>query len=147
MATATAPVPILDLTTNIVRPVVRIDGAAYELRVADDLSLLEYKILERLCPRAGDLLIQDTLTDAEGAELSRLLDEACRLALVAPDAVHAKLKDVARARVFDAFTELLQVPSLTAGATLATPLAGTKSSPVSPGSTVASRTRGSRRSR
>lgn len=151
MASSVAPLPLLDLTTTQVRPEVRIDAIAYEIRTSNDLSLGQYKALERLLPRVGVLLTIETLTQAEDTELSALLDTVCRMGLVAPDAIQDGLGHVNRVLIFKVFTELL-TPSVNATrANLVTPApavpsTGARSSRVSRASTGATRRRGARAS-
>lgn len=143
------PDRVLDITTDRARPVVRIDQVTYPLRTTNDLTLDAYKTLERLTPRIGALLLQDALTPAEGKELGQLLDQVCRLALVAPPAVLDRLSDVHRVQVFTVFTELL-MPSLPRASRApgleARPATGRKPSRASNASTVAASSSGSRRS-
>lgn len=101
----------LQLTTNQVRHVVRIDDIPYSLRTANDLTLSMYKTLERISPRIGGLLLLDTLSTEEEQELSRLLDQAARLALDAPEDVQVRLGDMNRINVFRVFAEIV-TPSL-----------------------------------
>lgn len=108
---APTPDPILDLTTERDRPTVRIDAVDYLLRTFNDLTLNAYKTLERLTARIPLLLLLDTYTADQEQELSGLLDQVCRLVLVAPAAVHDQLGDVHRLRVFHVFTQRL-TPSL-----------------------------------
>src|SRR5436190_1910137 len=62
---------VLDLTTDTDRPVVSIDGIAYPLRTARDLTLQDFKHLERISIRTGDLMTRTrTLTKAENHELT-----------------------------------------------------------------------------
>lgn len=99
---------ILDLTTDTDRPVVTIDGLAYPLRTARDLTLQDFKTLERLSIRTSDLMTRArTLTKDENRELGIRLKEVAKIALEAPPAVLAKLSDVQRVMVFKVFTELL----------------------------------------
>lgn len=112
------PAPVLDLTTDRTRPMVRIDHVDYPLRTSNDLTLDAYKTLERIAPRIGALLLLETLTAEQGSELSQLLDQACRLGLVAPESVHDTLGDVHRLSLFQVFTELL-TPSLVRAARVA----------------------------
>jgi hypothetical protein len=142
--------PVLDLTTDLERPTVKIDQVAYLLRTARDLTLDAYKALERATPRIAALLLADVLSADEGQELSHLLDSACQIALIAPEAVHAKLGDVQRMQIFQVFTERL-TPKLRMAAsarpTTAGRAAGTKPSRGSNGSTAAPPRVGSRRRR
>ncbi len=99
---------LLDLTTDTDRPVVTIDGIAYPLRTARDLTLQDFKNLERLSIRTSDLLSRSrSLVKAEALELALRLKEVAKIALDAPAPVLAKLSDVQRVMVFKVFTELL----------------------------------------
>jgi hypothetical protein len=99
---------ILDLTTETDRPVITIDGIAYPLRTARDLSLQDFKNLERLSIRTADLMQRArSLTKDEDRELKIRLKEVAKIAVEAPAPVLAKLSDVQRVMVFKVFTELL----------------------------------------
>jgi hypothetical protein len=110
--------PLLDLATLITRPVVRIDGALYELRSPDEVSVLEYARLTALGAKADALEMLEDPTEAQEAEYARLMDTICRKVLLAPDEVHAKLTSDQRGAVALTFTRLRLMASLgTAGAT------------------------------
>jgi hypothetical protein len=99
---------VLDLTTDTERPVVKIDGIPYPLRLARDLSLQDFKNLERLTMRTAELMTRArSLTKNESLELAARLKEVAKIALDAPPNVLAKLSDVQRVSVFKVFTELL----------------------------------------
>src|SRR5438045_9385472 len=111
---------VLDLTTDTDRPVVSIDGIAYPLRTARDLTLQDFKHLERISIRTGDLMTRTrTLTKGENHELTVRLKEVAKIAVDAPAAVLAKLTAVQRVTVFKVLTEVLPPPLiLAAGATV-----------------------------
>ncbi len=144
------PNRVLDLTTDHDRLTVRIDGADYPLRTANDLTLDAYKTLERIGPQIGALLRLDALTPEQGQELSQLLDQACRLAIVAPDPVQDRLSDVNRVQIFRVFTQLL-APTLVQAARAIDlarhPVAGMKPFRASSGSTAGRPKAGSPRPR
>lgn len=98
--------PVLDLSTLIDQPCVRIDEATYTLRHPDAMALLQVKRLEKQSMRIGDLLQQDELTAEEEADVARLLNATCREVLEAPDEIHAQLKDLQRIAILDAFMRL-----------------------------------------
>ncbi len=143
---------VLDITTNRERPSIRIDQVDYPLRNSNDLTLDVYKTLERVAPRITELLLMDTLTPADGSELSQLLDQICRIALVTPSTsdLHDRLSDINRLTIYQVFTELL-TPNLLQAARAETPgarrAAGTKLSRASSGSTAAPPKPGSPRRR
>lgn len=108
--------PLLDLNTFIVRPVVNIDGQAYEMVHPDEMTILDLQRQFVRGRRIAELMIKKELTTAEQVELPRILDEACRAILVgAPEEVHAKLQDGHRFDIIDAFGELLPRNRRTAG--------------------------------
>jgi hypothetical protein len=112
---------VLDLTTDTDRPVVAIDGIAYPLRMARDLSLADFKNLERLSIRTADLMTRArSLTKDENRELALRLKEVAKIALDAPPNVLAKLSDVQRVSLFKVFTELLTPTLILAARALAT---------------------------
>lgn len=148
--------PVLDLTTTEERPIIRINGVAYDVRLPQDLTLAGLRTLERLMPRSAILIDKLDLSNDEQVELSALLATVCELAVAAPAPVLARLGDVQRAMVFRVFTELLSPGLEQAGAVLTQamltlggtrPHGGTRSSHGSNGSTAATRSHGGPRSR
>lgn len=118
-ATTATAAPLLDLQTLTTRHSIAIDGAAYELRTFDDLSIVDYHQTPRRAARIYGLLREETLTSEQEHELSRLVDQVCRIILDAPQAVHAKLKDWQRLKIFQTFTLLSRVTAPPAGAAAA----------------------------
>lgn len=142
--------PALDLTTETdERPIVKIDKVPYQLRIAKDLSLQDFKYLERVSIRTGELLTREALTKDESKELAGHLLGIVRLALDAPADVLDKLTDVQRVLVFKVFTELLTPGLLLAVRAIQTsvPFPGMKRSPGSSGSIPGRRTKGGSRAR
>lgn len=136
--------PALDLTTETdERPIVRIDQIGYELRTSRDLTLQDFKFLERVSIRVGELLTKANLSKQESQELAGRLKEIVALALEAPADVLAKLTDIQRVSIFKVFTELLTPGLLLAVRAIQqpAPFPGTKRSPGSSGSIPARRTR------
>lgn len=112
MATPTAPPDdVLDLKLFPTRPIVRIDNKPYELKTSNDLSLAEFKTIERIGPRISLLTAAPELTATEAGELSAHLDAAVRMILIAPDEIHRQLGDLNRTLIAARFFELLP-PSL-----------------------------------
>lgn len=148
---ASSKTPILDLTTDDPRPTIAIDKIAYPIRTGGDLTLEQYRYLERVMPRAGVLLDLDKLSGKEGSELEALLETLTPIALEAPAAVLKKLRPLQHLMIFQTFMTL-STPGLEA-ATRAlqtaqnAPSSGTKPSPGSSGSTAGRRPRGSRKRR
>jgi hypothetical protein len=112
---------ILDLTTETDRPVVTIDGIAYPLRTARDLTLQDFKSLERLSIRTSELMTRArSLSKDENRELAIRLKDVAKIALDAPANILAKLSDVQRVMVFKVFTELLTPTLILAARAIAT---------------------------
>ena len=100
---ASPEVPLLDLDTLLHRPTVRIDGVSYELRTEDEMSIVESHEVTQQGKRLDKLLGQETLSDPDKKTLVALLDTLCRRVLLAPDDVHAKLRDPQRGRISKLF--------------------------------------------
>lgn len=107
---------LLDLTIDD-RPFMKINGKPYEVRTPGEFSYLAYRKHTRDFHRMGQLLTQKrALTKKEEAEHDRLLDSMARMILMAPDAVHQKLRPVHRLEIIKAFSQLLPTEARTAGA-------------------------------
>ncbi len=145
---------VLDLTTDTDRPVVKIDGIGYPLRTTNDLTLENFRFLERVSARVGTLLTRAaSLTTAEELELQKRLKEVAAVALEAPAPVLRKLTGIQRIMVFKVFTDLLTPTLIQAaramdpGQTAASLSHGTKLSRGSFASMAGRRARGSRKPR
>jgi len=99
--------PILDITSETSRPLVKIDGVPYPLRTSRDLTLQDFKMLERVSIRVGELLTLPDLDREQDLELAARLKEVVDVALEAPAGVKANLSDIHRVLIFKVFTELL----------------------------------------
>lgn len=139
--------PILDLLTVEARPTVRIDGEAYVLRTAQDLTLHENDALRAGGARVGALSALKRPTARQKTALSQTLDRLCRMVLLAPRPVQRRLKDPQRIQVLTVFTTLstqrLERQRAALGAPGASPSRGTKPSRGSSASTAATSRRGS----
>lgn len=112
MATA----PILDLETLVEPRHVRIDRQNYVLRGVDELPIAVIKRLQIDGPRLGTLMEADQLADGEEAEMARLLGALVDVVLDAPAEVRARLSDVHRMQIAQAFTQLRSSQRLATGA-------------------------------
>jgi hypothetical protein len=120
--------------SDVERDVVTLFGTEYELANCADLSAVDIQKFQRKGKRLDELIRADRdLTEAEETELVGLLDSICRRVLVAPDELHARLRDVHRIQVAALFFQLLAATIAAAGATAP---AGETSSPPSVGSTA-----------
>jgi hypothetical protein len=117
MADAT-PTPLLNLDTLTTRPIIRIDGAPYEMRVPEELSIVDYHRLSRQGQRLDGLMSAPTLRPEEEQELATILDKLCHTILEAPEATHAKLGDIHRLAIARTFTPLLRASLEPAGGTV-----------------------------
>jgi len=97
--------PLLDLTTLVERPFIRIDGEKYDLVTAGEMSPLDF---HRLMRRIQEIQAVDPSTagEPELVRVAKLWDELCRSVLLAPDDIHVRLKDHHRTAILRAFTEL-----------------------------------------
>lgn len=101
MATAD---PILDLSTLIQRPPIRVDGVIYHLKSSDELTLLESMQFTTW----GNKLKELGEAPDKVAELKALVDDVAWAAISdMPKAVFKKLKTVQRMQVVEVFTGLL----------------------------------------
>jgi hypothetical protein len=140
------PQPTLDLSIDIVRPIVRIDGIPYEVRTSNDVSVSQYRDMVRLTARIGVLFEKEPRTRKEEREFTAALDVVMETALLAPKDVREKLGQLSKMQVVDFFAELL-LPNIKRAVARAEVLsgAGTISSRASTGSTrLATRRAGSR---
>lgn len=111
--------PLLNLDTLIVRPVVVIDGARYEILNADELSVLDSHRMGVWGRRIDALSASDDAGDA--AELAKLYDQLARAVLVGvPDDVFAKLSGAQQIAVADVFSGLLMRNKLGVAGAMAT---------------------------
>lgn len=154
---ATPKTPLLDLNTFLERATVRLrseahpDGVDYELRNPGELTLLERVKVSKQAPALASFGDENAV-----AELSKVLDEVCRIVLIAPDDMHARLTDHMRLAIVLAFIELSPMNRRSARATMTAPpaaasprttAAGANSSRNLSSGTAARRASGSRRSR
>jgi hypothetical protein len=141
---ATPKTPVLNLDTLIVREHITIDGQPYELRNADEFSVVDAHRLGRKGVRLDQLMTSAELTPDEEMELAGLLDALCKSVLDAPEAVHKTLRDAQRSAIFQAFTELSLPlsPQTRAHPRATTPVIGARPPLASRGSTGARRKAG-----
>jgi len=110
MAPSVPPIPVLDLSTLVDRPFIRIDGTNYDIRHPDEFSLVQQLRQQRQAERVMLLvqaMVEKQASTADEEEYVSILDQSCRAVLIAPDAIHEKLRDDHRLAIVKAFTELL----------------------------------------
>jgi hypothetical protein len=93
---------LLELTTDAPeRATIKVDGKEYQLRAREDLGLKEDAEFRRTMKEFGD-----GGPDTDWPKMARLLDGLVRTAVLdIPDEVLAKLKDVQKVRIVEAFTK------------------------------------------
>lgn len=134
---------LLDITTDIGRFHVRIDGVPHFISHPDALTLSQINQLQHLRPRAIEMQTRaEELTSDDERELGAILDRMVRIVLDAPEAVHQKLIDAHRLAIVDAFSKLRSSGRKTGATVMAMSRTGAKSSRGSKGSTVARRKAG-----
>jgi hypothetical protein len=111
--------PNLDLGPLKDRPTVTIDGKKYEMRTSGEFAYLVYRSQQRRFERLGTLMQKRRVTKAEEQEQTRLLDGFVRELLIAPDTVHAKLRDSHRMDIVRFFSTLLPTKNAPRQATAA----------------------------
>lgn len=105
-ASGTADGPLLDLTTLITRPTIKIDGEIFEILSPDEVSIIDshrFGLWGRRIQALADLEGED----AE-KELAELVSKVARkVAVGVPDEAFAKLPGAHRQAISDVFTGLL----------------------------------------
>jgi hypothetical protein len=144
--------PILDLSTLIQRPTIRVDGKAYELRSPEELSVLEGQFLAQAGRRINEIA---EAGDPDRALQPLLTDVVSRVVIGLPDTVLGALSEAHLISICEVFTGLLLrrrlvvagaiAKRLTAGATTS-PSTGAKSFQGSSASLEAAPSPGSTRS-
>lgn len=98
---------LLELDTLTQRDHIRIDGASYEMRNVDELSLYEVHRLEQQGMRASELMERvDDLGENEDAEFDALTHSLIDLCIVdLPADVRTRLTQQQRFRIIEVFTQ------------------------------------------
>jgi len=102
--------PLLNLDTLVEHRTVLIDGTEYDLLNVEEVSILEYHRISKQSERVAAMMADQAMTDKQAEELASLLDELCKFVLKAPAEVHAKITDLNKLRVLEAFTNLQRAP-------------------------------------
>ncbi|MBA5778072.1 hypothetical protein H2509_13550 [Stappia sp. F7233] len=96
--------PILDLSTLIERPRIRIDGNLYEIRSPDELSLIE----SHFFALKGQEIDRLTKAGNQGEELAELIRDVVRKVVVElPSKVLSRLSEAHMLAIVEVFTGLL----------------------------------------
>lgn len=99
--------PLLELSTQPVRPQVIIDSISYGLVTPQELSFVDLHVLEAMGRKMVEIGSKKDATEEEMCELSLVLDALCRKLLPdAADEIHGKLNDQQRMAIGQAFMKL-----------------------------------------
>lgn len=126
--------PILKLDTLVERRTVMIDGASYGLVNSGELSILDFHRIGYQGRNVENLMAQqEDLNDEQVEAVRRLLDSMCKVLLLAPVEIHARLSDNQRLQIVQAFTGLLRAEAAPPAEELAAaaPQTGESTSPAS----------------
>jgi hypothetical protein len=138
---------LLDLSTLLDRDHITIDGAAYELRLTEELSIVDAaaaaRVGEQLTAVAGKTFSQ--LSDDECARVESALRWLIETILIAPDDVQARLQTQQRLAIATAFFQRRRASDRTTRAATTSrpsPSTGSRSFRGSSGSTAGRRRTG-----
>lgn len=115
---------LLDLSTLIDRPIVRIDGENYELRVREELGLLEFQRILKLHKQFTDLNEED-ITEEQAKDALDALDTI--LVILGPDLPLERLSDIHKSSIAQAWAGQYAEEEVAADPTL--PQTGAQSFP------------------
>ncbi len=140
---------LLDLTTLIEQPTIKIDGVTHEIMHPDQLGILDFQRLSAMAVRLALLTGKPDIDDGEAAELVKIIEDLSdRIMVGVPADVRAKLTEVQRIAVAEVFMKIPGVRNRTtrkerrATKTKASRSAGSKPRSDASGSTAEARSDG-----
>ena len=99
--------PLLDLSTLVERPQIKIDGTLHEILSPDELTVIQTQRFAAWGRRIDELTAKDELDPAERGLLSQIVRNLSDEIMVGvPQEVRAKLSDAMRLQVAEVFTLL-----------------------------------------
>lgn len=101
--------PLLSLDTLVDRSVIAIDGKPYELRAPGEFSLLDYHRIGKRSEQLDALKAHEEPTEEDVEAVAAALGELCRMVLVAPEDVYARLSVLHQQAIVSAFMAPLRV--------------------------------------
>ena len=105
---------LLDLTTLIEQPTIRINKTVYEILHPDQLGVLDFQRLSTMAGRVSALMKSSDATDDETAELTKIIEDLTdRIMVGVPADVRANLTESQRLAVAEVFMMLPRVHTLT----------------------------------
>ena len=105
---------LLDLTTLIEQPTIRINKTVYEILHPDQLGVLDFQRLSTMAGRVSALMKSSDATDDETAELTKIIEDLTdRIMVGVPPDVRATLTESQRLAVAEVFMTLPRVKAET----------------------------------
>ena len=97
----------LDLSTQIDRPIVRIDGEEYEMFSPHEMTLVQIHNIQSQGRMLESLMSKDQLSDNERKKLTGIGDTLLSAIMVdIPEEVRSRLTDIMKLRLVTVFTRL-----------------------------------------
>jgi len=138
--------PLLDLTAQVERPSIRIDGELYDILSPDEITIIDANRLLRMGQRLAELAAADGGGDQDSEEMESLLTSITdRILEPLPAEVRARLSAAQRMRIMGVFTTLLPAAKEADGGSAIATSTGGRPLPASNGSTAPTPISGSRR--
>ena len=107
--------PLIELTTLIEQPTIKINGELYEILHPDQLGVIDFQRLASMGSKVADLLKKSEPDDADAAQLNTIIiDLTDRIMPRIPLDVRAKLTESQRLLVAEVFMMLPRVQTRTA---------------------------------
>lgn len=103
---------LLNLTTLIEQPTIRINKVTHEILHPDQLGVLDFQRLSKMAGRVSELMKVGDPTDADADELTKIIEDLTdRIMVGVPPEVRAKLTEAQRLAVAEVFMTLPRVQS------------------------------------
>ncbi len=99
--------PLIELTTLIEQPTIKIDGNLYPILHPEQLGVIDFQRLAFMGAKVAELLKKDEPDDADAAELNMIIgDLTDRIMVSVPAEVRNKLSETQRIAVAEVFMTL-----------------------------------------
>lgn len=103
---------LLDLTTLIEQPTIKINGVTHEILHPDQLGVLDFQRLSTMAGRVSALMKSTEPSDSDAAELTKVIEDLTdRIMVGVPADVRTKLTEAQRLAVAEVFMMLPRVQS------------------------------------
>ncbi len=101
---------LLDLTTLIEQPTIKINGVVYQILHPDQLGILEFQRLSAMAGRVSELMKKDEHDDEDDEVLAKIIDKLTnRIMNVVPADVRGSLTQTQKLAVAEVFMMLPKV--------------------------------------